>query len=337
MLFFPSVSILYNMQKTVFAVEPPSTDVVRQWYEQHEPAITECLGSSFPGPHDTFKAVDHHIMPKLKAHFSAERLRSLKICDLGSGGGGVTCYLAKQLVAAASVGSEGSTMSSIGVTLTQAAVDESQALAISEGVSEFTSFKVGDYHDVSELFPDPSCFDVVCLINSLCHARSVPEVLREAFRILKPDGIVIIKDFYALPLNSLFERGLQEDAVREFMVSAVGSTVSGSVSTPDALYEAFISKYATNFCMGIFDRTLLESLISEVALSAKNTAAVQFLELDENTFEGRAFACNCFADKNPKTGQFSSFGKVVLEGFPPNVVALQLAPFDEGIWIVMSK
>jgi len=326
-----------NDLPSVFAVEPPAGDVVRQWYQQHEPAITECLGSSFPGPHDTFKAIDHHIVPFITAHFSPDRLQHLKVCDLGSGGGGVTCYLAKELLQRVEQTHDGY-LSSVGVTLTEAAVEESTLLSVKEGVSDHVSFVTGDYHDLSKLFPDDAQFDVVCLINSLCHALSVPRVLHEAFRVLKSDGVLVVKDFYALPITSLYERGLPKETVDAFMTSTVETSSDGDRSplSQESLYPAFLAKFATNFCMGIFDRAPLEAAISCKGMATERNVNVNFVELDEHTFDGRAFACNCFEDKNPKTGQLSSFGKVVLNGFPPNVTALQLAPFDEGLWFATS-
>lgn len=53
----------------------------------------------------------------------------------------------------------------------------------------------GDYHDLSQ-FASAS-FDLVYIIEALCHARDKTLVMQEVFRILKPNGIFIIFDGYA--------------------------------------------------------------------------------------------------------------------------------------------
>lgn len=53
----------------------------------------------------------------------------------------------------------------------------------------------GDYHDLSQ-FADAS-FDLVYIIEALCHAHSKSTVIKEANRILRPGGLLIIFDGYS--------------------------------------------------------------------------------------------------------------------------------------------
>jgi ubiquinone/menaquinone biosynthesis C-methylase UbiE len=58
----------------------------------------------------------------------------------------------------------------------------------------------GDYHDLSQ-FANES-FDIVYIIEALCHARSKAEVIKEVFRVLRPKGIFIIFDGYTSKKHS---------------------------------------------------------------------------------------------------------------------------------------
>ncbi len=52
----------------------------------------------------------------------------------------------------------------------------------------------GDYHDLSRF--TPSSFDVVYIIEALCHAQSKATVISEIERVLRPGGVCIIFDGY---------------------------------------------------------------------------------------------------------------------------------------------
>lgn len=53
----------------------------------------------------------------------------------------------------------------------------------------------GDYHDLSRFAP--ASFDLVYIIEALCHARDKTIVMQEVARVLKPNGMFIIFDGYA--------------------------------------------------------------------------------------------------------------------------------------------
>lgn len=53
----------------------------------------------------------------------------------------------------------------------------------------------GDYHDLSQF--EPHSFDIVYVIEALCHARSKPIVVEQVHRVLKPGGLFIIFDGYS--------------------------------------------------------------------------------------------------------------------------------------------
>lgn len=58
----------------------------------------------------------------------------------------------------------------------------------------------GDYHDLSRF--DAESFDVVYIIEALCHANDKTVVMKEVQRILRPDGLFIIFDGYTSKKHS---------------------------------------------------------------------------------------------------------------------------------------
>ncbi len=57
-----------------------------------------------------------------------------------------------------------------------------------------TKFDFGDYHDLKKFYD--SSFNLVFIIEALCHANDVSKVISEVKRVLKPDGYFIIFDGY---------------------------------------------------------------------------------------------------------------------------------------------
>lgn len=60
----------------------------------------------------------------------------------------------------------------------------------------------GDYHDLSK-FCDNS-IDIIYAIESLCYAQNIEKVLQEIYRILSPNGTLIIFDAYRRKQNKLY-------------------------------------------------------------------------------------------------------------------------------------
>jgi tocopherol O-methyltransferase len=109
------------------------------------------------------------------------------ILDAGCGYGGSTLYLAEQRQAKV-----------IGITLCEKQVSVAQEKASKRQIAYAPEFLVMDYTQMT--FPEAS-FDVVWAIESVCHAEDKRDFLKEAWRILKPEGRLIVADGFHVKNN----------------------------------------------------------------------------------------------------------------------------------------
>ena len=105
-----------------------------------------------------------------------------RVLDAGCGIGGSSIWLAKNIGCSVT-----------GISLSEKQVRKANALAAKEGVTSLANFMQLDYTDTG--FPAES-FDVVWGIESVCHAADKTLFLKEAARVLKKNGRLIIADFF---------------------------------------------------------------------------------------------------------------------------------------------
>lgn len=107
-----------------------------------------------------------------------------RVLDAGCGIGGSTCWLAEHRSAEA-----------IGITPVMRQVRKARELAAGRGLSKRTQFICADY--LNTPFAEAS-FDVVWALESLCHAADKAAFYREASRLLRPGGRLVVAEYMRL-------------------------------------------------------------------------------------------------------------------------------------------
>lgn len=146
--------------------------------------LDRCLAMHYGYWDETTKGVSDALIRENQ--ILAERAQIKKehrVLDAGCGVGGSSIWLAKN------IGCE-----TLGITLSAEQVKTCKKNAEQAGSSALNAFEVRDYTDTGL---DAQSFDVVWAIESVCHAPRKEDFVKEAFRVLKPGGKLIIADFWA--------------------------------------------------------------------------------------------------------------------------------------------
>jgi ubiquinone/menaquinone biosynthesis C-methylase UbiE len=116
-----------------------------------------------------------------------------KVLDAGCGVGGSSIFLAKEIGCGVT-----------GITLSADQVDKARLNAAKYGAGDKVKFRVANFLNLP--FDDQS-FDVVWCIESVCHANEKGDFLKEAFRVLKKSGTLVVADFFRTEKDPSLDTG----------------------------------------------------------------------------------------------------------------------------------
>ena len=103
-----------------------------------------------------------------------------KVLDAGCGIGGSSIFLAEKI---------GCNVT--GISLSERQINKAKELAIEKKVEEKVDFRVMNYCATN--FPNES-FDIVWGCESICYADDKEQFIKEAYRLLKPGGRLVVAD-----------------------------------------------------------------------------------------------------------------------------------------------
>jgi tocopherol O-methyltransferase len=171
------------------------------------------------------------------------------VLDAGCGLGGSSFWLAQSLSARV-----------VGITLAQSQVDQAGRIAARRGLVDKVRFERADF--TCTPFPIGS-FDVVWAVESLCHAEAKGRFYREAARLLRPGGRLVIAEFIRTT-RSLSQQA--ERVMREWLDGWAIPDLDTEREHVDAAAAAGFSNISLRDCT-IFTRPSLARLYRMAALA----------------------------------------------------------------------
>lgn len=147
-----------------------------------------------------YSSADVLEQPKFVAKY-IESANATKVLELATGKGASCMYLANKYPK---------------VTFYGVDLPESQIEVAKKEIKNYANFFVneGDFHNLS--LYETNFFDIVFVIEALCHSDSKDIVAREVNRVLKPNGLFIVVDGYLLkPQSELNKEELEAKELTE--------------------------------------------------------------------------------------------------------------------------
>jgi 2-polyprenyl-3-methyl-5-hydroxy-6-metoxy-1,4-benzoquinol methylase len=108
----------------------------------------------------------------------------MQVLDAGCGIAGPAVHIAQKIA----VNIDCITISEVQLTMAKTHVHEA-------GLENQVKVYPGDFHELTQVAPQ-KLYDIIYFLESLVHSPDPARVLKEAYQLLKPDGVIYIKDLY---------------------------------------------------------------------------------------------------------------------------------------------
>ena len=198
--------------------DPSYRDEIVDYYDNCEVdyrllwRLDRCLSLHYGYWDETTERVSEALIREIEILSQRANITSKdRVLDAGCGVGGSSIWLANEVGCSVT-----------GITLSAHQVAECSKNAKERGVAEKTEFQVADFTATG--YGDAS-FDVVWAVESVCHAEDKMDFIKEAFRLLKPGGRLILADFFATRENfNEEEQKLMDDWLSGWSVKALDYT-----------------------------------------------------------------------------------------------------------------
>lgn len=165
-------------------------EIIKKYYDYTLPFYRIFYHKNSYGIHYGFwdKGVKNHQEALLNTNKFLADTANIKpddlILDAGCGVGGSAIWLAKNYKTHV-----------IGVTISEKQIEEAEKISRQDKVEDLVEFHKRDYLHTD--FNNKQ-FSVVWAIESVCHAENKKDFLKEAYRLLKPGGRLVVDDGFLL-------------------------------------------------------------------------------------------------------------------------------------------
>lgn len=162
-----------------------SSERVARYYDEWHERYMAAFG-------DTFQSQRTADLGELFTHIAdaAELAPGMRVLDAGCGIAGPALWLARHR----GLEVEALNVSPAQVAEARARVAAARAIGADEASGRVVVTE-GDYHRLDELYA-PASFDAVLFLESLVHSDHPRRVLEAACRVLKPGGVLYVKDLF---------------------------------------------------------------------------------------------------------------------------------------------